>query len=209
MINGEFIGDIIAGDYREYPNYLPFYTITSIEILRYSYNLQIDKNLCMFFDQWRNLNVILREKKVLPLDLLALYASLIDFIDRVPLIKYDVVLWRGVSKLEGLKYGINQEITDQGFLHCSLDRKYAELYKQDTSECYSVVNGKLTIDRGKIKESKDGALIKIIVPQGSKFLDVSYPDICCMEIKSEIILSPLAKFKVIEINSEYQTWQMF
>lgn len=110
--------------------------------------------------------------------------------------KNDFVVYRGIDKQINLK--IRDILEDKCFMYTSLQKDYANMFKNNTEDCY---NGSLK----DIKKS-NGTLFKINVPIGNKFLERTSPYyFCCYFLGggSEIIFPRNTKMIVKNINDEY------
>lgn len=181
-------------------DYIKCCTITSIDNFRYSYRGYNSpaSPLSMFTYNYNFLRINKYLRGVELDDIIEcdnVIKIMDDFISHSPILNIPMVLYRGIDTF--LDVQINDVINNMGFMYCSLDVDTAKFYMYDTKNCYT--ENRIQWELYK-KSTKGATLLKINVPSGIKFLDVSYYDHSIQEVKSEIILNRHVWLKVVDIS---------
>ncbi len=152
----------------------PKLCVTSAQILKYSLT-------CASAAKYRSQ---IRKGKNIEGKKEEIYKSLLKSIKLGPYLPFSIIVWRGLPCPPEVK---NSAIVHKAPFWCSLSKGVSRYFLNDTSECY----GPLGIDVEKSRASKlRPTLLRIGLPSGTHFLDVTYFDHTIQELYSQLILSP-------------------
>lgn len=200
-------------DVYELKTPVPYFNITSVENIKYcASDEQMDKKCGGFFKNKPILNEFLKENYFLQVneyirdrrtDNSITNKFILDFnefVSNSPILDHKMILYRGIP--HEIKTTINDTLFNLGFIFCSLDKETAKYYLNDTSDCYTNLGQSIAL----FKKTEKGTLFKIIVPEYSHFIDLSYYRYdSSKDVYSQIILPNNISFLVTKVKNVNNT----
>jgi hypothetical protein len=169
-------------DIVEAKNYIPFQTITSVEIYRYSPYCQEYLN---FEKDLISLNKFLRDGNNNDICM-----KLSNKIMMSPVLNHEITVYRGLNIQLDVTEG--DILNNLGFMFVSLDKECADFFTQDTSECYTEKVDDIT----KVKKSEYSTLLTITIPKETHMLDLSHYNHMFQIVFSQLLLDKNVKLKI-------------